>query len=171
MELCGFDDAVRLELYKLASISLCANTAGQVMMGLQVNPPRPGDVSFPLYQKERSDILASLKRRALKLNQSFNALEGMSCQPAEGALYAFPQLKLPRKAVAAAAAAGKAPDAFYCLALLDATGIVVVPGSGFGQVEGTYHFRSTILPPERDIDRVISSMAAFHKSFMDTYRE
>ena len=32
----------------------------------------------------------------------------------------------------AAEAAGKAPDAFYCLALLEATGVVVVPGSGFG---------------------------------------
>lgn len=41
-----------------------------------------------------------------------------------------------------------APDAFYCSELLENTGIVVVPGSGFGQVDGTFHFRTTILPPE-----------------------
>jgi len=36
---------------------------------------------------------------------------------------------------------GLAPDAFYCYQLLEETGICVVPGSGFGQREGTYHFR------------------------------
>lgn len=35
-----------------------------------------------------------------------------------------------------------APDMFYCLKLLEETGICVVPGSGFGQRQGTYHFRS-----------------------------
>lgn len=39
-----------------------------------------------------------------------------------------PQLKLPAKAIAAAKAAGKAPDVFYCLRLLEATGISTVPG-------------------------------------------
>jgi alanine transaminase len=34
-----------------------------------------------------------------------------------------------------------APDALYALELLEATGVVVVPGSGFGQVPGTWHFR------------------------------
>jgi aspartate/methionine/tyrosine aminotransferase len=49
------------------------------------------------------------------------------------AMYAFPSIELPSGAIEAAKKAGKAPDTFYCLALLQATGIVVVPGSGFGQ--------------------------------------
>merc|ERR1711924_500369 len=62
-----------------------------------------------------------------------NRLEGVSCNQPQGAMYAFPQISLPAKAVAAAEAAGKMPDTFYALALLEETGIVVVPGSGFGQ--------------------------------------
>lgn len=38
-----------------------------------------------------------------------------------------------------------APDMFYCLKLLEETGICVVPGSGFGQRQGTYHFRSAFI--------------------------
>ncbi len=57
------------------------------------------------------------------------------------ALYSYPQLKLPKKAVEAAKKEGKAPDFFYCRELLTAKGIVTVPGSGFKQVEGTFHFR------------------------------
>lgn len=53
-----------------------------------------------------------------------------------GAMYSFPSIKLPPGAIAAAKKAGKAADAFYCLLLLEETGISTVPGSGFGQKEG-----------------------------------
>ncbi|KAG0704768.1 Alanine aminotransferase 2-like [Chionoecetes opilio] len=43
-------------------------------------------------------------------------------------------------AVEAAKAAGQAPDVFYAFQLLENTGICIVPGSGFGQRPGTYHF-------------------------------
>ncbi len=41
------------------------------------------------------------------------------------------------------------------------TGIVVVPGSGFGQEDGTFHFRTTILPKEDDIARCASPRCAW----------
>lgn len=40
---------------------------------------------------------------------------------------------------------GYAPDMFYCMKLLEDEGICLVPGSGFGQREGTFHFRSVWL--------------------------
>ena len=85
-------------------------------------------------------------------------------------MYTFPQIRLPAKAVEAAKAAGKQPDTFYCLALLDATGVCVVPGSGFGQKEGTYHFRATFLPPEEKFDSFIDRISKFHSEFMNKYR-
>jgi len=45
-------------------------------------------------------------------------------------MYSFPHIELPPKAIAAAEAAGRTPDAFYCIKLLEETGIVTVPGSG-----------------------------------------
>ena len=68
------------------------------------------------------------------LEDAFNSLEGVSCNKAEGAMYLFPRLRLPLKAIDAAKSVNTAPDAFYAGRLLEATGIVVVPGSGFGQV-------------------------------------
>ena len=56
------------------------------------------------------------------------------------------------------------------MALLEATGIVTVPGSGFKQVEGTFHFRTTILPPDEQMETVFGLMATFHKDFCDKYR-
>lgn len=68
------------------------------------------------------------------LEEAFNSLEGITCNKAEGAMYLFPRLHLPQKAIGAAQAAGTSPDTYYAKRLLEATGIVVVPGSGFGQV-------------------------------------
>lgn len=106
---------------------------------------------------------------ATKLEAALNSLPGMSCQPLTGAMYAFPSITLPAGAIAAATDAGKKPDVYYALQMLEATGIVMVPGSGFGQRDGTWHFRTTFLPPEDEMDGVIERLSTFHKSFMDRY--
>ncbi len=97
------------------------------------------------------------------MTDGFNSLEGVTCNFTEGAMYSFPRLHLPKGAIDAARAAGKAPDTFYCLQLLEETGIVTVPGSGFGQEEGTFHMRTTILPSEDKIAEFVSKFKNFHE--------
>lgn len=85
----------------------------------------------------------------------------------QGAMYLFPTITLPPKAVEAAAAEGRAADEFYSMRLLDATGVCVVPGSGFGQKENTLHFRTTFLAPGTDwVERIVR----FHSEFMAKYK-
>lgn len=169
MEMCGFDSGVGSLMNKIASVNLCSNTAGQILMSLVMQPPKEGEPSFKLYTEEKNAILSSLKRRAEMIVSGLNALEGVSCNNAEGAMYAFPTITIPDKAIEAAGAAGKKPDAFYCIELLKATGIVVVPGSGFGQKEGTYHFRTTFLPSEESFPEIVKGITAFHEGFMAKY--
>ena len=85
-------------------------------------------------------------------------------------MYAFPTIVLPAKAAAAAKEADMEPDAFYCWELLNATGIVLVPGSGFRQKQDTYHFRITILPPEEQMGKVFELIGDFHKDFYAKYK-
>ena len=63
------------------------------------------------------------------LEDAFNKLEGVTCNKAEGAMYLFPQIRLPEKAIKAAGEAKTAPDNFYCKRLLNATRLFVVPKS------------------------------------------
>ena len=74
------------------------------------------------------------------------------------------------QALEAAKKAGKAADTWYCLQLLEETGILTVPGTGFGQAPGTFHLRTTILPPEDMMQTVIQRFQAFHSKLMDKYR-
>lgn len=171
MELTGFSPDVREQIYKIASVNLCSNISGQILASLVMNPPQEGEESYEAYVDERDGILSSLARRAKTLEEAFNSMEGVTCNKAEGAMYLFPRLRLPRKAIEAAEATKTAPDAFYAKRLLHATGIVVVPGSGFGQVPGTWHVRCTILPQEEKIPAIVSRLKEFHAAFMAEFRD
>lgn len=90
----------------------------------------------------------------------------MTCSKAEGAMFVFPSVRLLKKAIAAAEAMNTKPDVFYALRLLESTGIVVLPGSVFGQVPDTWNFRCTILQPEEKVQLFIYGFKAFHEAFM-----
>ncbi|KAG0481848.1 hypothetical protein HPP92_009932 [Vanilla planifolia] len=157
------------EIYKVASISLSPNVPGQIFLGLMVNPPKPGDISYLKYAAESKAVLDSLRRRAHLMTDGFNSCRNVVCNFTQGAMYSFPQIRLPPKAIEAAKKAGKLPDVFYCLKLLEATGISTVPGSGFGQKEGVFHVRTTILPSEEDMPAIMASFKKFNDDFMNQY--
>eukprot|EP00775_Hariotina_reticulata_P003552 gene3552-3821_t len=157
------------EFYKLSSIGLCPNTIGQVVLSCLCNPPKPGDASYDLFQQERATEFASLARRAALVSDAFNSLPNMSVVPTKAAMYSFPQVHLPPGALAAAAAAGKKPDVFYCLRLLNEAHICTIPGSGFGQAMGTHHFRTTILPREEVMAGFVDKFKQFHAKFMEEF--
>lgn len=166
MELIGFHHDVKQVILKLASISLCPVVTGQALVDLMVEPPQKGDESYEIDQNERRSIHTELHKRAMNLWETFNKLDGIECQKPQGAMYLFPRLNLPYKAVQKALHLEMTPDEFYCKELLEATGICTVPGSGFGQKPGTYHLRTTFLAPGSEWNE---SWERFHKQFMEKY--
>ncbi|MCE1158917.1 MAG: aminotransferase class I/II-fold pyridoxal phosphate-dependent enzyme [Spirochaetia bacterium] len=153
LEARNVSSEVMAQITKLQSIALCANLSGQVLVYLMVRPPEPGEASFNLYEKEKREILGELAARARLLAEGLNRIPGYSCAPITGAMYAYPRIKLPF---------GRS-DSEYCLALLEETGICLVPGEGFGQVEGSAHFRTTILPPREQLHQVLEKLENFHR--------
>ena len=169
MELTHIDPYVQSQIYKLASSGLCSGVAGQIMTSLMLRPPQPGGESYDQFMKEEGEIYESLKRRAKILVDGLNSIDGIECNETEGAMYAFPRLELPEKALEAAAANKQSPDTLYALSLLEETGICVVPASGFGQKAGRIGFRTTFLPPEDVIIKAVDEFKRHHKMFCDKY--
>ena len=147
---------VQDEITKLQSIALCANSVGQIVTYLLVAPPRPGTPSHERYERERREVLEALRRKAAMVGKGLDAIPGIRCNEVTGAMYAFPRIELPPGVT----------DFEYCLALLEETGICVVDGSGFGQLPGTAHFRTTILPPVDEIETMVRRLAEFHAAFV-----
>jgi aspartate/methionine/tyrosine aminotransferase len=173
MELRNVPDDVMAQFIKLQSISLCANVDGQIAAYLMVKPPEKGEESYELYIKERDGILNDLKTKAQILGEGLAKINGMTIEIPRGAMYAFVKFELPHTADVnkmtpeERLAYESKRDSDYCMSLLEETGICVVPGSGFGQLPGTLHFRTTFLPPKDEIETLVRKMKEFHVNYAD----
>lgn len=172
-EFVNLDKFAQEMIYKLKSMKFCAPTPGMIALGCMVNPPREGQNSkevVDLYQKQRSTILEGMERRAETLYDLLNKMEGITTNPTEGALYSFAKLDLPKKFIEEAESLGRHPDMHFCLHLVEETGMITVPGSGFGQEEGTAHIRMTNLIFDDDLmdesmDRMHTMVKELHEKY------
>ncbi len=145
-------------ILKQASVSLCPNTAGQLMVYLMVNPPEEGSDARALLDEEKRSILDDLHEKAVMIRRGFEHMDSVECYGRTGAMYLFPRLgRLP---------AGST-DFDYCMKLLETTGLSTVNGSGFGQREGTHHLRIAFLPPQELIREVMPSWIRFHDEYVN----
>lgn len=138
-----------------------------------VDPPKRGvesDKCVDLYEKQIGHVKQGLKKRAKLLEKTFNEMDHISCTEIEGAMYAFPQIHFTEKFRAHAKSLGKNADSMYCMQLLENTGIMVVPGSGFGQKEGTFHFRITnLMTPTSNMEDAMKTLGKFNDQFHERW--
>lgn len=114
---------------KMLRARLCANHP----MQFAIKPALEGDFSYLKEARTR------LRRRRDLTVEMLNKTDAISCVAPAGAFYAYPQLHIDM------------PDDEFVKGVLRETGVVVVPGSGFGQKPGTRHFRVVFLPPEETL--------------------
>ncbi|EFO14113.2 hypothetical protein LOAG_14412 [Loa loa] len=141
VEVINVEQEVFNHLQKMTSAKLCSTILGQCAMDCVVKPPQPGEPSYEQWLQEKTAVLNSLQERARTIYNAYNSMDGIECNPVHGAMYAFPRIKMPQKAIDKAKSLNQEADFFYAMQLLENSGICVVPGSGFGQKPGTYHFR------------------------------
>ena len=104
----------------------------------------------PALEETQAHIGAMMERLTIRRDitaDRLNAIPGISCVPPRGAFYAFPRIDL------------GIDDETFCKRVIAETGVVIVPGSGFGQREGTQHFRVVFLPPEDVLERAFDRIA------------
>ncbi|MEQ2168791.1 Alanine aminotransferase 2-like [Goodea atripinnis] len=93
------DPEVKAQLTKLVSVRLCPPVPGQALLDLVVNPPQPDEPSYTSFMKERTAVLAALAEKARLTEEIFNTVPGITCNPVQGAMYTFPRITLPQKAI------------------------------------------------------------------------
>jgi len=144
-------------LLKQASVSLCANTVGQIMTYLMVSPPDAASTIRKDFLSEKESVLENLYEKATMVREAFEQMDGMQAFGRTGAMYLFPRIEeMPD---------GKS-DFDYCMALLEETGLCVVNGSGFGQKDGTHHLRIAFLPSKEQLEEVLPKWIAFHNRYV-----
>ncbi|XP_018531997.1 alanine aminotransferase 2 isoform X1 [Lates calcarifer] len=169
VELVNLDPAVLKYIKTLFSTDSCAPVLGQLALDLMMNPPQPGDPSYPLYDMETQHIRTTLVHNAKRAVSVLNSLQGFCCQPVEGGAFAFPRVYLPPKAIQKAKEVGMQPDTFYCIRLLEEAGLLFSAGCEYGQKEGTHHIRFCIMAPEDVMEELLKRLTSFHTQFMKEF--
>jgi len=145
-------DKARLANYieainKLLRARLCANHPEQYAIPAALY----GDHSHLTVAMEK------LTRRRDLTFEMLNSTPGLSCVKPGGAFYAFPKIEI------------KNSDNHFVAELIKETGVVVVPGTGFGQVPGTNHFRVVFLPPEEILEKAYKNIVDFYQKYKNKY--
>lgn len=99
---------------------------------------------------------AALRTRADVTHARLNAIEGITSVMPSAAFYAMPQVTLPPGVT----------DADYVLALLRATGVLCVYGSGFGTAPADGFFRVVFLADPAELSDIYDSIAGFTREFL-----
>ena len=145
-------------LLKQASVSLCANTVGQIITYLMVSPPDKTNPARQQFIDEKEKVLSDLYEKGTMVRAAFEKMDGVEVFGKTGAMYLFPRLnKLPEGIT----------DFDYCMALLEETGLCTVNGSGFGQAEGTHHLRIAFLPSKEQLEEVLPKWIEFHNRYVN----
>ncbi|MDP2301802.1 MAG: aminotransferase class I/II-fold pyridoxal phosphate-dependent enzyme [Ignavibacteria bacterium] len=124
---------------------------------LSANHPEQYGIKISLEgdQSHLTEAMKKLEKRRDITVEMLNAIPGISCVKPEGAFYAFPRLHMEHE------------DNKFVAELIRETGVVVVPGSGFGQVPGTHHFRVVFLPNEQILTKAYNNIAAFYAMYLE----
>ncbi|XP_063183761.1 alanine aminotransferase 1-like [Chroicocephalus ridibundus] len=164
-ELVNIDPSV-LKCFYTWGLSVYPSILGQVMLESAMEPPLPSDPSFPAFEEHRQGLLRDLAHNARLVQEVLGRAPGIRCRPVQGGARAFPRIQLPPRAQRQARMLGLEPDVFFCQKLLEATGIVLAPGSEFGQPEGTHHVGLSLLLPAATLERVLLTLTRFHATFL-----
>ncbi len=108
-------------------------------------------------QSHLTIALEKLTRRRDMTVEMLNAVPGISCVKPEGSFYAFPSIDI------------KNEDSHFVAELIRATGVVVVPGSGFGQKPGTKHFRVVFLPQDDVLEKAYKNIGEFFIQYKEKF--
>jgi len=125
---------------------------------LSANHPEQYGIK-PALEGDQSHItiaIEKLHRRRDMTYEMLNSVEGISCVKPEGAFYAFPKIELEKQ-----------NDNHFVAELIKETGVVVVPGTGFGQVPGTNHMRVVFLPQDDVLEKAYKNIVEFYKKYKE----
>jgi alanine-synthesizing transaminase len=104
----------------------------------------------------QAEFRDALRVRAQLTHERLNAIDGMASVAPSAAFYAMPRVALPPGV----------SDADYVLALLRATGVLCVYGSGFGTAPEDGFFRVVFLADPAELSDIYDSIAAFTREFL-----
>ena len=129
-------------MIRQARIRICLNSTAQIAAATALR----GDGSH------LKETMSRMRVRRDLIHKRLNDIDSISTQLPEAAFYIMPKIEFRDR---------WKNDTEFVLDVLNSTGVVFVPGSGFGEEYGGGHFRSVFLPPPEMIDEAMNRLEGF----------
>jgi alanine-synthesizing transaminase len=139
-------EPLRDAMVRQARIRICTNGPAQAAAAVALRSDGSHLKNMMKRLRERRDLI--YKR--------FNEIDSISTRLPQAAFYIMPRIDLNGR---------WKNDTEFVLDILNETGVVFVPGSGFCEDYGASHFRSVFLPPPDMIDEAMDKL----ENFMDKH--
>jgi alanine-synthesizing transaminase len=139
-------DDIAVAVKKLADGRLCSTVPMQYAVAAALDGDKSHQASFRAALKARADLTIA----------RVCAMPGMTCVTPTAAFYAMPRVALPR---------GRTDEDFV-KAMLHATGVLCVYGSGFGLPADQGFFRIVFLAPLDELGEIYDLMASFTADYL-----
>ncbi len=135
-------EPLRDAMVRQARVRICLNATAQI-------------ASIAALRSDGRHLKTTMKKMRTRRNliyKRLNGIDSISTKLPEAAFYIMPKIDL----------RGRWPnDTEFVKDVLKETGVVFVPGSGFGAEHGTGHFRSVFLPPTDMIEEAMNRLEGF----------
>jgi alanine-synthesizing transaminase len=129
-------------MIRQARVRICLNSTAQI-------------ASIAALRSDGSHLketMSKMRARRDLIHKRLNEIDSISTRLPEAAFYIMPKIDLRGRWT---------NDVEFVKDVLRETGVVFVPGSGFGTEHGAGHFRSVFLPPADMIDEAMSRLEGF----------
>jgi len=140
---------------KLAELKECVTKETRVRLSANTPVQKAGVAALKGPQHHIKELVKKLRERRDYAWKRLNQIKGISCQKPEGAFYVFPKVD--------GVGSRWKTDKDFATQLLEKTGVLTVPGSGFDPIYGSEHFRAVILPPVKTLETAFDQLEQFMK--------
>ena len=140
---------------QLKELKECVEKETRIRLSANTPVQKAGAVALRGPQDHIKEMVNQLRQRRDYILKRLNKIEGISCTKPEGAFYVFPKIER--------IGSRWKNDMEFVLDVLNNTGVLFVPGSGFGEAYGSWHVRAVFCASMETLEKALDSLEEFMK--------
>jgi alanine-synthesizing transaminase len=140
---------------QLNELKQCIEKETRIRLSANMPVQKAGAAALRGPQDHIKDLVSRLRQRRDFTVKRFCEISGISCTQPEGAFYVFPKIE--------GIGSRWKNDMEFVLEVLNNTGVLLVPGSGFGETYGSGHVRAVFCASMETLENAFNNLEKFMK--------
>jgi tyrosine/nicotianamine family aminotransferase len=140
---------------QLKELKECVEKETRIRLSANTPVQKAGAVALTGPQNHIKEMVNQLRQRRDYVLKRLNEIDGINCTKPEGTFYVFPKIEQ--------IGSRWKSDMEFVLDVLNNTGVLFVPGSGFGETYGSKHVRAVFCASMETLEKALDNLEEFMK--------